>query len=215
LNGFFLFLWDTFFTFDLCILLLHVLLAALSSREDECWNIIYCVAAINIIGQAALNLFHDGKLKQASDRVNKLSCDKFVFTRRHKQFQQRPWDELNVGDIIKIKKNNQVPADCLILDIKSNNNIQTPEPVCYVKGGRTAARGEAEIKKSCQNTQNKTGNSRLSDSKFVQLLSGQLKWEFSNKGKYHGSLKLNENPAAFEFKNEHVLFRGSSIYLTD
>jgi hypothetical protein len=49
----------------------------------------------------------------------------------------------------------------------------------------------------------------------VQLLSGQLKWEFSNKGKYHGSLKLNENPAAFEFKNEHVLFRGSSIYLTD
>jgi hypothetical protein len=74
--------------------------------------------------------------------------------------------------------------------------------------------GESETKKSCQNTQNKTG-SRLSDSKFVQLLSGQIKWEYNSKGKYHGSLKLNENPAAFEFKGEHIVTRGSSLYMTE
>jgi hypothetical protein len=28
-------------------------------------------------------------------------------------------------------------------------------------------------------------------------------------------MKLNENPAAFEFKNEHVISRGSSIYMTE
>ena len=55
----------------------------------------------------------------------------------------------------------------------------------------------------------------MSDSKFVQLLSGQIKWEYNNRGKYVGSLKLNENPAAFEFKSEHIVYRGSSLYLTE
>ena len=30
-----------------------------------------------------------------------------------------------------------------------------------------------------------------------------------------GSLKLNENPAAFEFKSEHVVNRGSTLYMTE
>lgn len=55
----------------------------------------------------------------------------------------------------------------------------------------------------------------MSDSKFVQLLSGQIKWEYNSRGKYAGSLKLNENPAAFEFKSEHIVNRGSSLYLTE
>ena len=49
----------------------------------------------------------------------------------------------------------------------------------------------------------------------MQLLSGQIKWEYTTSGKYHGSLKLNDNPAAFEFKSEHILNRGSSLYLTE
>ena len=86
--GLLLFLADTFVTFDLAVLVLHVILITLSQREsDESWNIIYCVATVNIIGQAALNIFHDAKLRNASDSVNKLSCEKFVFNRRHKRFQ--------------------------------------------------------------------------------------------------------------------------------
>lgn len=49
----------------------------------------------------------------------------------------------------------------------------------------------------------------------MQSLSGQIRWECTNKTSYTGSLKLNENPAAFEFKSEHVVERGSFIYLTD
>ena len=137
-------------------------------------------------------------------------CEKFVFNRRYKRFLQRPWDDLNVGDIIKIKSGNLIPADSLILDIKQS---QSGDPVCYVKGAPFQTE-DTEIKRSCQNTQNKTG-SRLSDSKFVQLLSGQIKWEYNSRGHYLGQLKLNENPAAFEFRNEHVVNRGSTLYMTD
>ena len=100
-------------------------------------------------------MFHDQKLKNASDTVNKLKCEKFVFNRRVKKFQMRPWDDLQVGDILKIKKNNQVPADCLILDIKGSKGDGQggTEPVCYLKGGpQTSNHGETDVKKSCQNT---------------------------------------------------------------
>jgi magnesium-transporting ATPase (P-type) len=79
---------------------------------------------------------------------------------------RRPWEDFHVGDIIKVKNNNQIPADCLILDIKGTNT-QNSDNVAYVKGGPHAHSGETEIKKSCQNTQIKTSGSRLSDSKFV------------------------------------------------
>jgi P-type E1-E2 ATPase len=96
------------------------MLTLFSDNGSECWNVIYCVVAISVFGQGAINIFHDQKLKQASDSVNKQTCDKFVFNRRQKRFVKRQWDDLHVGDIIKIKNNNLVPADCLILDIKSN-----------------------------------------------------------------------------------------------
>jgi hypothetical protein len=67
-----LFLWDTLFTFDICVLLFHIILTALTKRNDEGWNIIYCVGVINILGQAAINIFLDQKLKQAADSVDKL-----------------------------------------------------------------------------------------------------------------------------------------------
>jgi magnesium-transporting ATPase (P-type) len=213
-SGVLIFFWDTLFTFDVCILLFQVLLTGLSRRNDEGWNLIYCLAVLNIIGQSFLNLFHDFKLRMAADQVNKLTVDKFIFNRRHKRFMQRQWEDLQVGDIIKIKNGQQLPADCLILDIKGGGNNNAAEQLCYIKGGPSVVNGESETKKSCQNTQNKTG-SRLSDSKFVQLLSGQIKWEYNSKGKYHGSLKLNENPAAFEFKGEHIVTRGSSLYMTE
>lgn len=60
---------------------------------------------------------------------------------------KRPWEDLHVGDIIKINKNCQVPADCLILDIK--NPIQQTDAVCYVRGGPYTLTDECELKRSC------------------------------------------------------------------
>ena len=59
LTGVLLFFWDTIFTFDIFILMFQVLLTGLSHRNDEGWNIVYCLATLNILGQSILNLFHD------------------------------------------------------------------------------------------------------------------------------------------------------------
>lgn len=63
IGGLFLFIWDTLITFDIFVLILHISLTAFSQRQNEAWNIIYCVATINLIGQASINIFHDTKMK--------------------------------------------------------------------------------------------------------------------------------------------------------
>jgi hypothetical protein len=44
------FFWDTLVTFDLITLVFHIVLTAISRRNDECWNIIICVGVINLVG---------------------------------------------------------------------------------------------------------------------------------------------------------------------
>lgn len=54
-----------------------------------------------------------------------------------------------MGDILRIQNNQEIPADCLILDIKTTTST---EPICYVKGSPSALKGETEAKRPCQNT---------------------------------------------------------------
>ena len=60
---------------------------------------------------------------------------------------------------------------------------------------------------SYQGTMNKTGT-HISDSKFVDGISGLLKWEYNHTGFFSGSFKQIDNPAAFEITTENILQRG-------
>jgi len=122
-------------------------------------------------------------------------------------FQTKTWEDLEVGDIIKVTKNQELPADVLILDIVGQNNEQT----CYVTSSQLVDIQTPQMKRSHQGTSNKT-SSRLNDAKFIEQLSGNLKWECSPNGNFSGTLKLNDNPSAFEITMENIILRGSSIY---
>ena len=43
--------------------------------------------------------------------------ERFVFSKRTKQFKLDNWASIQCGDIIKIKMNQEIPCDALILDI--------------------------------------------------------------------------------------------------
>ena len=70
-----------------------------------------------------------------------------------------------------------------------------------------------ELKRAHHGTTNKTG-SKTNDSKLVDALSGIMKWESSNSGYIVGTLKLNDNPSAFEITMENIILRGSTVYFT-
>ena len=158
---------------------------------------------------AILNIIYDLKLRSASESINKRPIDKFIFTKKRKTFQTKTWEDIEVGDIIKVDKNMELPADVMILDISGQANEQT----CHVIGGMLSDMQPPQLKRSHQGTSNKT-SSRLTDAKVIEQLSGIVKWESSSSGNFSGTLKLNENPSAFEITMENIILRGSTIYYT-
>lgn len=109
------------------------------------------------------------------------------------------------GDIIKVYEDQEFPADVLILDAVSHL-----EHRCYVRGGINEDINIPTMKRSCEGTQNKTGM-KISTSQFVDHISGLVKFEYNFSGFFNGTLKLNNNPAAFTVGIENVATRGSYL----
>ena len=64
-----------------------------------------------------MNLLADQKLKEAADAVNYKPVERFVFSKKSRRFIVSNWESIQCGDIIKIKMNQEIPCDALILDI--------------------------------------------------------------------------------------------------
>jgi magnesium-transporting ATPase (P-type) len=78
--------------------------------------------AVSIGLNGILNCIYDLQLRSASGQVNNKPIEKFIFTKKRKTFQTKTWEDLEVGDIIKVEKNQELPADVMILDISGNGN---------------------------------------------------------------------------------------------
>ena len=85
----------------------------------------------SLLVNAILNIIYDSQLRKASEKINHKPIDKFIFSKKRNNFQTKTWEELEVGDIIKVYKDQELPADVLILDITG----QTNEQICHVMGG--------------------------------------------------------------------------------
>lgn len=64
--------------------------------------------------------------------MNSKPVEKFIFTKRHKSFQLSDWGSIQTGDIIKIKSNQEIPCDALILNIVGS---KVDHQTCYQRGG--------------------------------------------------------------------------------
>ena len=73
--------------------------------------------SISILVTSVMNTLADRKWKEAADSVNNKPVEKFIFSKSNRSFQLSDWGSLQTGDILKIKQNQEVPADVLILDI--------------------------------------------------------------------------------------------------
>lgn len=129
-----------------------------------------------------------------------------VTQRKHKAFSARTWESLKPGDIIKIKENEEFPADVLILDSSNHSN----DHKCYVSGGFTDDFNVPTLKKAHEGTQNKTGM-KMAATKFVEQISGVVKYEYNYNGYFSGNIKLSNNPVALGVTLENVVVKGSYL----
>ncbi|KAM3612158.1 uncharacterized protein V6R79_003770 [Siganus canaliculatus] len=74
---------------------------------------------------ALKDAWEDFRRYQSDRKLNNMRCR--IYSRRHKQFIERRWKDVRVGDFVKVLYNEVIPADLLLL------HTSDPSGVCHVE----------------------------------------------------------------------------------
>ncbi|KAI9539058.1 hypothetical protein NQZ68_009135 [Dissostichus eleginoides] len=74
---------------------------------------------------ALKDAWEDFRRYQSDRKRNNTPC--FIYSRKEKQFSERSWKEVRVGDFVKVVSNEIVPADLLLL------HTSDPNGVCHIE----------------------------------------------------------------------------------
>ncbi len=117
-------------------------------------------------------------------------------------FIQCKWKDLSVGNIVRIRTNQTVPADILLLSSTSN------ESTCYLD--TTAIDGETNLKQ-------KNVPFCFLNFDTYEKLSFQLEYDLPNDDIYHfyGRIRLSNGINIYSCDNNNFLLRGCVLRITD
>ena len=130
-----------------------------------------------------------------------------IYDSNKKKFIDSKWKEIKVGHIIKIYKNEVVPADIILLesmDIKHQ---------CYLDNSSLNGNFDMfKIKKASNDTQ-APSMKIMKFVEYVKNIKGILKYEEpnSNMNSFKGRLKLENFPRASDISQENFVLRGSTL----
>lgn len=113
------------------------------------------------------------------------------------------WKDLLEGDIIELQENEEVPADCLILDSSE------VEHHCLLDTSSLDEDQVIRARFSCEDTRNISGKA-IDAYDYVKQIDGTLKYEPPNNRffEFEGVLKLTNFPASKHLSIENVALRG-------
>ena len=116
-----LFLFDTLFTFEHTILAAYFALTYFVDAKNAESQYMVVVTMVSVFLTGLINLYVDSMIVNATNLVNRKPIEQFNFGKQKKNFQLKTWADLQIGDIIKVQANQEIPADALILDIQGGN----------------------------------------------------------------------------------------------
>ena len=130
-----------------------------------------------------------------------------IFDIDQKNFVDCPWKEIKVGQIIKINKDEVVPADIIVLEAMDHKHQ------CYVDN--SSINGNFDMfttKKACNDTHAPTMKV-IKFIEYVKNIKGLLKYEEpnSNMNSFKGRLKLESFPRASDINLENFVMRGATL----
>ena len=164
---------------------------------------------VNIILMAIRNITFEVRQRKITNKINNKWLEFLMITVKFKKFIPLKWADIKPGYIVKVRSGQEFPADCLLLDIRSEWGSSAQR--CFVTSGPFDDSTGIIQKKSFAGTANKTGSKQQNASHFAEMISGLLKFEYNYFGYIQGSFKLNENPASIEFDHENVVQRGALL----
>ncbi|KAL4438452.1 hypothetical protein ABPG74_009491 [Tetrahymena malaccensis] len=118
--------------------------------------------------------------------------------------------DIQIGDIVLLKKGDICPADCLILDMK--------EQFCSVKNNMSSESNQFDIKRPPQVTQIlSTSKIKGYHFEYRKILNGIVEFVSSteNQTQFEGYIKLNKDPNGENLNDQNMIFRGQELMYTE
>ncbi|KAL4486421.1 hypothetical protein ABPG72_018375 [Tetrahymena utriculariae] len=118
--------------------------------------------------------------------------------------------DIQIGDIVLLKKGDVCPADCLILDMK--------EQFCSVKNNMCSESNQFDIKRAPQVTQIlSTSKIKGFHFEYRKILNGIVEFVSSteNEAQFEGYIKLNKDPNGENLNDQNMIFRGQELMYTE
>ena len=130
-----------------------------------------------------------------------------IYDNEKRKFVDTTWKKIKVGQIIKILKDEVVPADIIVLESMDNKHQ------CYLDNSSINGNFDMfKIKKACNDT-HAPSMKVMKFVEYVKNIKGILKYEEpnSNMNSFNGRLKLESFPRASNISLENFVTRGATI----
>lgn len=130
-----------------------------------------------------------------------------VYDYHKKDFFTVKWNDIKVGHLIKVERDEIVPADIIILEALDQNHN------CYVdESSLTGVFDRYVIKSACTDTRSPIMK-QVSIHDYIKNIKGMIKYDQPNMDmrKFNARLKLESFPRASGVTIENFILRGSSL----
>lgn len=122
-----------------------------------------------------------------------------VFSEQVNNFVTKRWIDISVGDIIRVKSEDLIPADLIIL------SSSEPEGLCYIETANLDGETNLKIKQACSET------SKIIDVNDISKVKGTLLSEQPNSSLYTYEGKITLNGKEIPLSPEQMLLRGAVL----
>ncbi|KAH3681602.1 hypothetical protein WICPIJ_007476 [Wickerhamomyces pijperi] len=152
--------------------------------------IVLCVSALK-------EAMEDFKRAQSDKELNHSKVD--VLSQDHREFIQRKWINVKVGDVIRVKSEEAIPADLILL------GSSEPEGLCYIETANLDGETNLKIKQSLPET------SHLVSTADLLSMRGKILSEQPNSSlyTYEGTLGLFNKE--LPLNPDQLLLRGATL----
>ncbi|SCU96405.1 LAMI_0F06436g1_1 [Lachancea mirantina] len=145
-------------------------------------------------------------IKESVEDIKRANSDKElnysraeVFSQEMQDFTSRKWVDISVGDIIRVKSEEAIPADIVLL------SSSEPEGLCYIETANLDGETNLKIKQARVET------SKLMDSRDLAQFSGKIESEQPNSSLYTYEGTLTFGGKRIPLSPEQMILRGATL----
>lgn len=150
-----------------------------------------------LVVSAVKESVEDLKRSNADKELNHSLCD--VLDETTGKFVRTKWINIAVGDIIRVKSEEAIPADLILL------SSSEPEGLCYIETANLDGETNLKIKQARQET------AGILDENALSHLHGKILSEHPNSSLYTYEGTMTLNGSTFPLSPEQMILRGATL----